>query len=178
MRPCVFLDRDGVLIEAILRNGRPYSASTPDEVKIIPGVREACARLKVMGFLLVMTTNQPDVARGKITRRFVDETNEMLAARLGLDAVQACLHDNADRCACRKPKPGLMLDAADRLGIDLASSYVVGDRWRDVEAAKNAGCKALLLDYGYDEAIQAEPDFVTGSLASAATWIWEQERKQ
>ena len=178
LRRCVFLDRDGVIIEAIVRNGKPYSACVPEEIKIISGVPEACIRLKAMGFLLVMTTNQPDVARGKITRRFVEKTNESLAAALGLDGVEACLHENADGCSCRKPKPGLMVQAADRLGIDLSSSYAVGDRWRDIEAGRNAGCRTLFLDYGYDEAVETQPDLVTDSLASAAEWIEEQERKQ
>lgn len=175
-RPAVFLDRDGVLIEAMVRGRKPYAAVLPEQVKILSGVAEACTLLRDAGFILVMTTNQPDVARGKISRQFVEETNADLARGLGLDDVEVCLHDNADDCDCRKPKPGLMTQAAVKLGIDLTSSFVVGDRWRDVEAGRNAGCKTVLLDYGYDEALKGQPDHVTNSLLSAAGWIKAQKR--
>lgn len=167
----MFLDRDGVLIHSIVRDGKPFSASMPDEVRIIRGVKDACTELSRAGFLLIMVTNQPDIARRKISREFVDETNAALARELGLDAVEVCGHDNADNCACRKPKPGLMTEAAGRLNIDLASSVVVGDRWRDIEAGQRAGCSTVFIDYGYDEALTRTPDHVAGSLAEAVPWI-------
>lgn len=170
----VFLDRDGVLIEAIVRDKRPYAASAPEEVRIIPGATGACAELSRLGYLLVLTTNQPDVARGKITRRFVDETNAMLARELGLDDVQVCDHDNVHNCQCRKPKPGLMTQAAEKLGIELATSIVVGDRWRDIEAGQRAGCKTVFIDYGYDEMLKGRPDHIAASLADAVGWIRNQ----
>lgn len=171
LRPAVFLDRDGVLIEAIVRDGKPYAVMQPQEVRIIAGVPQACARLSALGYLLVMTTNQPDVARGKTPRSFVEDTNAKLAQALRLDDVEVCLHDNQDDCACRKPRPGLMLQAAKKLGIDLSLSFVVGDRWRDVEAGRNAGCRTIFLDYGYDEALKGRPDHVADSLLSAVAWI-------
>ena len=170
----IFLDRAGVLIRAIVREKRPYAVSKMEEVQILDGVPEACATLSSLGYLLVLTTNQPDVARGKITRSFVDAVNIELSRRLNLDDVEVCDHDDGDHCICRKPKPGLMVRSAEKLSIDLASSIVVGDRWRDVEAGMNAGCKTVFVDYGYDEILKARPDHVAPSLYGAVDWIRSQ----
>lgn len=170
-RRAVFLDRDGVLIRPIVRDRKPYAASRPDEVRIIEGVPEACAELSRLGFLLVMVTNQPDIARGKVSREFVERTNAELAHTLGLDDVQLCPHDDADECACRKPKPGLMTRAADSLRIDLGASIVVGDRWRDIEAGRRAGCRTVFIDCGYDEVLKETPDRIAASLSDAVEWI-------
>jgi D-glycero-D-manno-heptose 1,7-bisphosphate phosphatase len=171
MQRAVFLDRDGVLIHNHVRGGRPYAIAAGEEAKLIDGVVDACAKLKRLGFLLVMVTNQPDVATGQTPRHFVDETNAALAATLALDDVEVCFHADADNCACRKPKPGLLLDAACKLDIDVTKSFMVGDRWRDVEAGKNAGCMTILIDYGYTEKSPSPPDHVTSSLLAAADWI-------
>lgn len=167
----MFLDRDGVLIEAQVRDNKPYAAESINDVRVIAGVREACAELKRLGFLLVLVTNQPDVARGRITREFVDEVNRRLLTELGLDAAQVCDHDDADDCACRKPKPGLMIEAAENLSIDLAASFVVGDRWRDIEAGRRAGCRTVFVDHGYDEKLSNPPDHTAPSLSAAMTWL-------
>ncbi len=171
MRRAIFLDRDGVLIESIMRDGKPHSAMTPQDVRIIPGVPEACRELSRLGFLLVMVTNQPEIARGRISREFVEQTNEALARTLGLDDVEACPHDNDSNCQCRKPKPGMILQAAAKLGIDLPASVVVGDRWRDIAAGRSAGCKTVFVDYGYDESMIETPDHVASSLSAALPWI-------
>jgi D-glycero-D-manno-heptose 1,7-bisphosphate phosphatase len=166
-RRAVFLDRDGVLNVAPVRNGKPLSPDSLDELELLPGVREACAELKRAGFLLVIATNQPDIARGKITRTQVESMNNYLKDQLGIDDIAMCPHDDADGCACRKPKSGLLLDAAQRHGIDLARSIMVGDRWRDVEAGCGAGCRTVFIDYGYDEKRPERPDLVATSLAAA-----------
>ena len=170
-RRAIFLDRDGVVIAAVVRDNKPYAATTEAEVRVLDGVIQACSDLHCMGFLLVLTTNQPDVARKKIDRSFVDETNARIAAELGLDAVRVCYHDNTDGCDCRKPLPGLMTHAAEDFGIDLKASYVVGDRWRDIEAGKVAGCRTVFIDYDYDEELRSAPDHVATSLADAVPWI-------
>ena len=170
-RRAVFLDRDGVLIAAIVRDNKPFAATRPEDVVLTEGARDACALLSRLGFFLVMTTNQPDVARGKIDRAFVDETNAMLAQELALDAVRVCYHDNKDGCDCRKPLSGLMTHAARDFGIDLAASYVVGDRWRDIDAGHAAGCRTIFIDYGYDEALREKPDHVAHSLRDAVEWV-------
>lgn len=171
LRRAIFLDRDGVLIEAIVRDGKPYAATTPSEVRIMAGVEQACSALASMGYMLIMITNQPDVARGKISRQFVDSTNADLAQRLNLDDIGTCLHDNFDKCDCRKPSPGLIINAASKLNIDLSLSIVVGDRWRDIEAGRNAGCKTVFIDYGYDEVLVHKPNHVAKSLIEAVDWV-------
>ena len=166
LRRAVFLDRDGILNAAVVRDGRPYPPASLAEMTLLPGVEEACARLKKSGFLLIVVTNQPDIARGKAAIGEIEAINAALQARLGLDEVCVCPHDDADNCACRKPKPGLLLDAAKRWKIDLAKSFMIGDRWRDIEAGQAAGCRTVFVDYGYAERRPAAPDIVAPSLAA------------
>jgi len=163
-RPAVFLDRDGVLNEAIVRDGRPLPPSGVDEVVIPDGVREACRRLSEAGLLLIVATNQPDIARRTTTSEAIDAINRHLTGELGLDAVYVCAHDDADACDCRKPAPGLLLQAAARHGVDLARSFMVGDRWRDVEAGRRSGVTTVWLRRDYDEPPPAAPDHVVDSL--------------
>ena len=170
-RPAVFLDRDGVLNAAVVRAGRPYPPASVDAVEILPGVANALAELRRAGFALVVVTNQPDVARGNQTRAGIDAIHAHLQAVLPLDAIYGCFHDDADHCACRKPAPGLLLDAARDLGLDLARSYMVGDRWRDTEAGAAAGCRTVFIDYGYAERQPQAFDAKVSSLAEAAAWI-------
>jgi len=171
MRRAVFMDRDGVLNRALMRDGQPYSPLGLHEVEIPPGVPEACERLRCDGFLLVVVTNQPEVARGRLTRQSVEEINDFLRRRLRLDNVRVCYHDDADGCDCRKPKPGLLLSAARDLNIDLTRSFLVGDRWKDIEAGRRAGCRTVLIDYGYAESRPLGMNFETDSLQSAVEWI-------
>jgi len=167
----VFLDRDGVLNRALIVDGRPHSPSGLHEVEIPSGAPEACARLREAGFLLVVVTNQPEVARGRLTRKSVEEINNFLRGRVPFDDVRVCYHDDADECDCRKPKPGMLLAAARDFNIDLTRSFVVGDRWRDIEAGRRAGCRTVLIDCGYDEPRPSGMDFVASSLSSAVEWI-------
>ncbi len=171
IRRAVFLDRDGVINRAIVRDGKPYPPAADEDVEILPGVREAIQQLKAAGYLLVVVTNQPDVSRGTQSRAAVEAIHARLASELPIDEFRACYHDDGDACACRKPKPGLILDAARAHGVDLRASVMVGDRWRDVEAGRRAGCATVFLDYGYAERRPDEPDAVVGSLAEAAEWI-------
>jgi D-glycero-D-manno-heptose 1,7-bisphosphate phosphatase len=128
--------------------------------------------LRGQGYLLLVITNQPDVPRGKITRDTVERINQNLRAELPLDDVFTCYHDDADDCDCRKPKPGLLFHAARLYGIHLPSSYMIGDRWRDIDAGANAGCKTILIDMGYQEREPVvAPDFRARSLVEAVDWI-------
>jgi D-glycero-D-manno-heptose 1,7-bisphosphate phosphatase len=170
-KPAIFLDRDGVINRAILRDGKPYPPESLAALEILPGVAEALARLKAAGYGLVVVTNQPDVARGTTPRNLVDSINETLQHALPLDSIRACFHDSADDCLCRKPKPGMLLAAAEELDLDLSASYMVGDRWRDVEAGRRAGCRTVFIDYHYDEPRPETPDYVVGSLLEAAQII-------
>jgi D-sedoheptulose 7-phosphate isomerase len=170
----VFLDRDGVLNRAPVEHGRPYSPATVAEFEILPGVEEAVSRLRAAGFHLVVVTNQPEVARGRQPRQAVEDMHEVLRDRLGLTDIRVCYHDDNDECACRKPRPGMLLDAAREHQIDLAASVMVGDRWRDVGAGTNAGCRTVFIDRHYDERRPDRPDAVVSSLAEAAAWILAQ----
>lgn len=173
----VFLDRDGVLNRAIVRDGKPYPPERLEEVEILPGVAEALARLREAGFKLVVATNQPDIARGTRNPECVDAINDHLRRELPLDAIYVCPHDSAQECDCRKPRPGLLTRAAADLDIDLAASFMVGDRWRDVAAGRSAGCRTFFIDYNYDEQRPDDPDFVVGSLAEAAALVLSGENQ-
>ena len=178
VRRAVFLDRDGVVNRAIVRDGRPFPPATAEQLEVLPGVAAALARLRAAGFRLVVVTNQPDVARGTQPRAEVDRMHARLAAELAIDEFRVCDHDDADGCACRKPKPGMLQDAARESGLALAESYMVGDRWRDVEAGQRAGCTAIFVDRGYHERRPDAPDAVVGSLPEAADWILTRLRSE
>lgn len=175
-RRAVFLDRDGVLNRALVRDGMPYPPANPSELEILPGVADALAQLRAAGFLLVVVTNQPDVARGTTSRAQVDEINGLLAAQLPLDEFRTCFHDDADHCDCRKPLPGALLSAAREHGIDLSASFMVGDRWRDIEAGRAAGCATVFVDYAYAERRPVQFDHAARSLADAAKIILESRK--
>jgi D-glycero-D-manno-heptose 1,7-bisphosphate phosphatase len=172
----VFLDRDGVINRAVVREGRPYPPSSVDALELLPGVAEALTRLHDAGFRLVVVTNQPDIARGTQDRAVVDAIHDRLAGSLPIDDFRVCAHDDDDRCECRKPKSGLVRQAAEAADIDLGASYMVGDRWRDIEAGHAAGCRTIFIDYHYTERRPHAPDATVRSLAEAADWIL-QERK-
>ncbi len=170
-RRAVFLDRDGVIVRAVVREGKPFPPSRLEEAEILPGAEHALGRLAAAGFLLIVVTNQPDVARGTQSKEAVEAIHGWLMARLPLTAVRACYHDDADACGCRKPAPGMLLDAAAAHGIDLCRSVMVGDRWRDIEAGRRAGCATVFLDYGYAERQPDRPDAIVLSVEQAAGWI-------
>jgi D-glycero-D-manno-heptose 1,7-bisphosphate phosphatase len=170
-RRAVFLDRDGVLNEPVVVDGRAHPPDSVAGLVLTPRVEEACAELKRAGFLLVVVTNQPDIARGTRDRRSVDAINEELRRRLPLDDVRVCPHDDDDGCACRKPLPGLIVEAAARWGVSLGASVMVGDRWRDVEAGRGAGCRTVLIAREYDERPATGADLVVDSLDEAVPWI-------
>lgn len=171
MRRAVFLDRDGVLNRAVVRDGKPYPPAGLEQFEILPGVVEACLTLRAAGFILVVVTNQPDVARGTQQREVVEAINEALRAQVLLDDIWVCYHDEPDGCTCRKPRSGLLLQAAQDWQIDLANSFMVGDRWRDIEAGRRAGCATVFIDYGYTEPQRSVPDCSVRSLAEAVDWI-------
>jgi D-sedoheptulose 7-phosphate isomerase len=174
-RRAVFLDRDGVLNRAILRNGKPYPPTSVEQLEVLVGVPDALHELKRHDFELVVVSNQPDVARGTLSHKVVEQMNQRLKSLLPLDEFFVCYHTDEDKCTCRKPKPGLLLQAAEKLNIDLPGSFMVGDRWRDIEAGQTAGCKTVLIDNDYDEKSPAkEPDLRVNSLSQAARWIIQQ----
>ena len=173
MKRAVFLDRDGVLNRAIVRDGRPYPPRNVAELEVLPGVEQALTALREAGFFLVVVTNQPDVARGTTTKRAVETINAALGAQLPIDEFRTCFHDSGDECDCRKPKPGALLAAAAHYDIDLYDSFMVGDRWRDAEAGRRAGCRTIFIDYGYQEKKPEVVDYRASSLLEASKIILE-----
>ncbi len=173
LRRAVFLDRDGVLNRALERAGKPYPPSSLSEFEILPGVLGACKKLKAAGFLLVVATNQPDVGRGTLAQSAVEAMHAHLCRQLPIDRVEVCYHPGRGQsnCDCRKPRPGLLLRAARELGIDLSRSWMVGDRWRDIDCGHVAGCRTIFIERGYDEALRQAPDFRAATLLDAAAII-------
>jgi D-glycero-D-manno-heptose 1,7-bisphosphate phosphatase len=172
LRPAVFLDRDGVLNGVSVRDGVTHPPAHPGELELLPGVPEACRRLVGAGFVLVVVTNQPDVARGTQSRETVEAMNDLLRGQLPILDVLTCYHDNADGCSCRKPRPGLLLEAARRWGLDVPRSFLVGDRWSDVLAGQAAGCRAtLLVETLYSGRPRCNPDQCVADLPAAVDWI-------
>jgi D-glycero-D-manno-heptose 1,7-bisphosphate phosphatase len=171
MRRAIFLDRDGVINKAIVRDCKPYPPATLAELEILPGVKDALVNLRMAGFLLIVITNQPDVARGITRKEVVEEINTFLTSSLCIDEFRTCYHDSNDNCSFRKPEPGALIAAARKYHIDLDKSFMVGDRWRDVEAGQRAGCKTCFIDYGYAERQPENIDFRVRSLFEAAQII-------
>lgn len=167
----VFLDRDGVLNKAFPEGGTTRPPMSVDELELLPGVPDALARLRNAGFVLVVVTNQPDVARGKQTHEAVDAINATMIAQLPLLDVFACFHDTADKCACRKPKPGLLLAAAAKWNLDIGNAFLIGDRWSDIIAAHAAGCRGVLIDTPFSSAEKCSPDHRAKDITAAVDWI-------
>ena len=174
-RRAVFLDRDGVLnASTVGRDGIPQPPASVDHFVLMPGVDDACRELQALGFLLIVVSNQPDVARGTQRREAVETINRRLREMVPLDDIRVCYHDDGDDCSCRKPQPGMLLAAARDWDIDLAASYMVGDRWRDIEAGARAGCVTVLINNGFGVAISSEPAVRADSLSTATRWIRDQ----
>jgi len=172
---CVFLDRDGVLNRSVVRDGLPFPPANLGEFQLYPDVAEGCLQLKNAGFLLIVVTNQPDVGRGTQSRESVQAIHAKLRADLPiLDGIEVCFHAGASHgepCDCRKPKPGMLLRAAATHGIDLKRSFLIGDRWRDIDCAHAAGCRAVFIDHGYREQLREKPEFTVTSFREAVAII-------
>ena len=173
-KKAVFLDRDGVINRALIRDGLPYPPNTLDELEILPGVTESLRLLKKSGFLLVVVTNQPDVGRGIQKKQTVEKMHDFLLNHLPLDVIYVCWHGQDGECDCRKPLSGLLSQAAAKYGVDFQQSFLIGDRWKDIEAGKKVGCKTIFLDYQYNELLHSQPDFTTTSTIRASEWIISQ----
>jgi D-glycero-D-manno-heptose 1,7-bisphosphate phosphatase len=176
IKRAVFLDRDGVINHALERGGMPYPPATLAEFVIYPEVFAACAKMKAAGFLLIVTTNQPDVGRGTMNIEVVEEIHAYMTAQLPIDSVEVCYHPGKgiSNCDCRKPKPGMLIHASEIWHIDLQQSWMVGDRWRDVDCGHAAGCRTIFIDRSYTEELKQKPDFYARNLDEAADLIIHQ----
>lgn len=156
LKRAIFLDRDGVINRVIMKEGKPYSPRNRSDFLFTDGIREVLARLKGEGFLLIVVTNQPDISRGSITWAELNAIHDLIRRELPVDDIIVCPHDNDDDCDCRKPKPGMIVESARKWGIDIESSFLIGDTWKDMEAGQKAGCKTILLDAPYNQDVQGD----------------------
>jgi D-glycero-D-manno-heptose 1,7-bisphosphate phosphatase len=158
MRRAIFLDRDGVINRSLIRDGLPYAPTSLSDFEILPGVADALCKLRRSGFLNIVVTNQPDIKTGKQSKEVLQLMHDRLLSELNIDDIKCCPHTDEDKCNCRKPHPGMLLDAAAGMKIDLSTSWMIGDRWRDIAAGQAAGCNCYFIDHGYLER-QPEPPF-------------------
>jgi len=172
-RPAVFLDRDGTLNAAVVREGRPYPPASAAELVLLPGVVEGCRRLAAAGYVLVVATNQPDVGRGTQSREVVEEIHARLSGLLPIARVEVSYESGTEEppSPLRKPAAGMLLRAARDLGLDLSRSWMVGDRWRDIDCGRNARCRTVFIDRGYHEALRARPDYTVRDFTGAVDVI-------
>lgn len=171
MKKAVFLDRDGVLNRTVFRLGAERAPYEEEEFELFPDVIDSINTLKKNGFVTVVVTNQPDVARGWVSFEKVHHINNKIKQLLGVDDIKVCFHTDKDACDCRKPNPGMLLEAAREWGIDLESSFMVGDRHSDVEAGINAGCKTILVGPGDSKPKKFDAHYEAKSLSEATQWI-------
>jgi D-glycero-D-manno-heptose 1,7-bisphosphate phosphatase len=167
----IFLDRDGVVNKAFVREGKPYPPDDLESLLILPGVDQALSILKKAGFMVIVVTNQPDVAKGIQKREVVETINNKLQAELPIDEIIVCYHQDSDNCECRKPRPGMLYQAAQKYNINLEASFLVGDRWKDIEAGHSVHCTTFFIDYGYDEPKGSLAGYNVHSLLEAALKI-------
>ncbi len=170
-KKAVFLDRDGVLNWTRVENGKPYAPRKVEDFRLLEDAQASTESLKKAGYFLIVVTNQPDVGNGFVEKHVVEEMNKILLDDLPIDDVRVCFHAQTEGCACRKPKPGMLLDAIKAFDIDPAASFMVGDRWGDVAAGKSAGVRTIFLERGYKERVNDSADFHCRNLAEAASYI-------
>ena len=171
MRRAVFLDRDGILNRLVMRNGQAVSPRSLEQFELVPGIEQSIELLKRAGLLVVVVTNQPDVARMFLAASDLDHMHTRLREALPVDAIYACPHDERDSCACRKPKPGLLLQAASQWQICLEESWMVGDSWKDMEAGRAARCRTCLIRTPATDEKAAGGTLVASSLQEAVEAI-------
>jgi D-glycero-D-manno-heptose 1,7-bisphosphate phosphatase len=145
MKPAVFIERDGILNKAQVERQHQVSPLTMDQFHLNTQVAALLNELRAAGLLLIVTTNQPGLSRGYQSRRELDRMHQSLRATFPVDDLLVCPHEDSDRCPCRKPKPGLLIEAAHKWGIDLNRSFVISDKWQDAEVARRAGATSLLV---------------------------------
>jgi D-glycero-D-manno-heptose 1,7-bisphosphate phosphatase len=173
-KKAVFLDRDGVLNMPVLREGRAYPPSIVSEFQLYPEAVAAVGLLKSLGYLLVVATNQPDVGRKRLEQAEVEGMHELLKLWLPIDQIEVCYAAGTaykQPSDFRKPSPGMLLKAARDLSIDLRRSFMIGDRWRDIDAGYAAGCRTIWINRGYDAPRENAPDFEVKDFAEAAEII-------
>ena len=171
MNRAVFLDRDGVINQALVIGGKPYSPKTIKEFKLLDGAIESIYLLRNFGFEIVVVTNQPDVARGVIDLKFVEDIHKQIQKSTKISNFYVCPHDDEYGCDCRKPRGGLLLQAAKDLNLDLTKCFLIGDRWKDIQAGQEVGCQCFFINYKYAESVPSQPFSEVQSLSEATKII-------
>lgn len=171
MNKAIFFDRDGVLIEAVVKNKKPFSIKKIKDLKFLINDNEIFLKLKNLGYKLIIVTNQPDVARNKISEKFVDDVNSAIKKKYFIDYAYTCLHDDISNCSCRKPKNGLLIEAQRDFNLNIKKCFLIGDRWKDISAAESSGCKSIFIDYNYDEKKPEKYTFKVNSISEAINII-------
>ena len=165
VKAAVFIERDGVLNQVRVERQHPVSPLTLDDFRINQEAVLLLQKLKATGFLLIVTTNQPGLSRGYQSRRELDRMHDLLRATFALDDILLCPHDETDGCSCRRPKPGLLVEAGFKWRLSLDRCFVISDKWQDAEAGRAVGCTSLLLQSPWNGV--ARPDLVLPDLAAA-----------
>jgi len=171
LHKAVFFDRDGVLNYATIEAGLTYAPAHLADLTVPEDASMSLKRLKAAGFILIGVTNQPDVSRGKMRKADVLEINAYLSKALAIDKFYVCFHDNHDNCHCRKPKPGMLVDAKADFKIDFSQSFMLGDRDKDILAGQKVGCKTIWMRYDQSLLPVSGADFNATSLTMAVDWI-------
>lgn len=167
----IFFDRDGVINRVVFREGKPSSPWRFEEFEIFSDIKEILEHFKSLNFLNIIFTNQPDITRNNLNIQELEKIHKFLMENLPIDRIEVCPHDDKDNCFCRKPKPGLILQAAQKLNIELSKSYVIGDNWKDIKAGKAAGCKTFLIRSEYNKDYKEDYDFEISNLKEAVEII-------
>ncbi|HLZ30431.1 MAG TPA: HAD-IIIA family hydrolase [Chloroflexota bacterium] len=152
----VFLDRDGVLVKEIVRGGRAYAPTRLEDFRLVPEAPAQVNRLRAAGLVCIVFTNQPEVSSGALSRDLLDTMHAQLRESVAVEDILVCPHGAADGCDCRKPLPGMLHTGAAKWSLNLTESFVVGDRWRDIDAGRAAGCFTLLLQRSYSASDNAD----------------------
>jgi D-glycero-D-manno-heptose 1,7-bisphosphate phosphatase len=174
MGAAVFLDRDGVLSRSLVKDGKAYAPRALKDFRLLPRAADSVKRLQIAGFIVIVVTNQPDIGNELVSRAVVDAMNDRLKSRTSIDDLEVCPHRQDEGCSCRKPKPGMLLKAAQRHGIDLKRSFMVGDRASDISAGQAVGCRSVFIDRRYSESPPHAPDASVRSLTAAVDFIIHQ----
>jgi D-glycero-D-manno-heptose 1,7-bisphosphate phosphatase len=167
----IFLDRDGVINHVLYHEGvnKPSSPWKFEEFQLYNGVEKPLEELRKMGFLLLIISNQPDISKGKIEEGMTEKVNKIIFEKLPIQDILICPHEDRHNCNCRKPKPGMIIELSKKWNVDIGKSFLIGDRWKDIEAGENAGCTSILLDKPYNKDTKAE--YRTKDLQSAVELI-------
>lgn len=163
----VFFDRDGVLNHTSVINGKPFAPKRFDDFVLVPDLKKQISRLSRLGFKIFVVTNQPDVGMGVTSVAEVEKMHSAIRTAINPDDIYACFHTREDRCKCRKPRPGMLYDAASKHGVNPSKSFLIGDRYSDIKAGISFGCKTILIDKNYNEEVTCQPWRKAANLSSA-----------